>query len=305
MSERPPEVRLAAPARQPGSTMFQRDRPPARRPVSELLLLGFVPPLLALLFLARAVLGTRAGRAAMALLVVGLPLALLASSRQAVRPLVSPPAASAGSGAGAVAVAVAPVPSSSSAGGGGALVPLESRLIVELLNGRTARLAGSGMWVDPGIPMSRVRLQRGSPGAAGRLTPAEAAEVVRRLLVTEYRTVDLMGTAPATAWRLGPEEAGTSAAGGVTAPSDPILGQSPVWVVTARGEGRPTREAIQVAGALPAMLEVLLVDARTGDLLVRPPRMEFAAADAMLRRDGPSPSNDATRPLGFFGDPAP
>jgi hypothetical protein len=286
--------------RQYGSgTVFEREAPRRRRSIGELLLRGFVPPALLLILLLRAALSARPGRVVAGLLLAGIPLALITSrAPTADAPGTLAPGWWSGLARQRAALPfsgmfgprqqpapAAPAAAALSAGGGAgkAFVPLEDRLSVELLNGRPGRLRGIGLWVEPGTPVSRVLLERLPAEEAARAThqPSQAAAVVERLLAAEYRAVEVLSVAPATAWRLGPEEAGTSAAAGVTAPSDPVLGTGPVWVVTARGEGRPNREAIQVAGPLPAMLEVFILDVRTGDVLVRPPAMLFTDAEPL------------------------
>ena len=93
--------------------------------------------------------------------------------------------------------------------------------------------------------------------------------------------------------------------GAVRLKGDTILAERPGWLILFKAEDRTDPPPPGWTGALPGrtLVELLVVDATTGALLLRPPAALFADFESIqLARH---PALDRTRPLNAFGDAAP
>jgi hypothetical protein len=219
-------------------------------------------------------------------------------------PLAGTPAASAGAAglsgtAGAAAASGAAVPAApGSAPAGVRNTPAHDLALLEaLVGGRHAWLEGAaGAWPRPGRE-ERFRMDdpprafTAPTGAAGN-----ALAFTRALLERDHPVVEVLTVRLVMARHLGPEWPGSSVEGGVTAPSEEVLAERPAWLLLARAEDRvPPR----------TLLELLVVDATTGALLLRPRAVPVDDFDAAAARLAYHPAQDRTRPLNAFGDAAP
>jgi hypothetical protein len=184
-------------------------------------------------------------------------------------------------------------------------------VIDALAIGRYARVrGGSGAWPRRGL-VERFRLDAPPrlSAAAPALSDTSAAETVesaRALLDREYSASEVLASRLVLARFLAPEEAGTALEGGVPSQlGDVVLAERPAWLLLFKVEDRTDPPPPGWTDALPSrtLVELLLVDAATGALLLRPPAALFADYEAVqLTRH---PASDRTRPLGYFGDAAP
>ena len=185
-------------------------------------------------------------------------------------------------------------------------------LVIDALAvGRYAHVRGaSGVWPRRGL-VERFRLD--APPRLSAASPAlsetgalEAVEAARSLLGREYRALEVLASRLVVARLLAPEEAGTSVEGGVPSQlGDVVLAERTAWLLLFKVEDRTEPPPPGWTDALPGrtLVELLLVDATTGALLLRPPAALFADYESVqLTRH---PAGDRTRPLGYFGDAAP
>ena len=156
---------------------------------------------------------------------------------------------------------------------------------------------GAGVWPRRGL-VERFRLDAPprAPASAPSLAETgalEAVETARAQLGREYRALEVLASRLVVARFLGPEEAGTSIEGGVPSQAgDVMLAERPAWLILFKAEDHSH-----------TLIELLLIDAATGALLLRPPAALFADYESIqLTRH---PSLDRTRPLNIFGDAAP
>ena len=205
----------------------------------------------------------------------------------------------------------------------GALLPLASPLPVSpnvgsdaltidaLAVGRYAHVrGGTGLWPRRGV-VERFRLD--APPRAAAAAPSlsetgalDAVEAARALLGSEYRALELLASRLVIGRYLGPEEAGTSIAGAVPSQAgDTVLAERAGWLILFKAEVLSDSPRAGWIDALPGrtLVELLLIDAASGALLLRPPAALFADFEAVQLAH--HPALDRTRPLNPFGDAAP
>ncbi len=188
-------------------------------------------------------------------------------------------------------------------------VPLwDASAIEALANGRHALLYNAaGVWPEPG-KVGRYRMDQ----ASGTFAPPEngatrAVNLSRSLLDRDYVNVEVLGVRLVTARHLAPEEAGSSVDAGVSAPSETILAERPAWLVLAKAQDRQLPNWPEFANPAPlrTQVELVVIDATSDALLLRPAAALVDDFDAVISRLAYHPARDTTRPLGYFGDAAP
>ena len=188
-------------------------------------------------------------------------------------------------------------------------VPLwDASALEALVNGRHALISNAaGVWPEPG-KVGRYRMDP-PPGAFAppESGPARAVNLSRSLLDRDYVNVEVLAVRLVTARRLGPEEAGSSVDAGVSAPSETILAERPAWLVLAKAQDRqlPTWPEFANPAPLRTQVELVVIDATSDALLLRPAAALVDDFDAVISRLAYHPAADTTRLLGYFGDAAP
>lgn len=179
--------------------------------------------------------------------------------------------------------------------------------VADLLAGNPVSLglAGSGQWLRAGDG-ARIRLD---PIAGAEVAPdraaidsTQAAERERRVLAGEFRRVEPIATQLVMARHLAPPDPGAPVAAG--RPTDIVLESRPAWVVTLLAY-EPTTGPNRSFASLFPLLEVTVLDAHSGQALLRTPPLPLPVLNRAFPRPPLSPSSDPTRPLGYFGDAAP
>ncbi|HEU5314845.1 MAG TPA: hypothetical protein VFX49_01960 [Chloroflexota bacterium] len=220
------------------------------------------------------------------------------------------PASSAARAGVPAAPALSPVPAvvTSAPANGRNVAEADARAFEALLSGRHAWLdAAQGAWPRPGRP-ERYRLDEGPRAfSAPEGAAANALGFTRALLGREYPAVEVLSVRLVTARHLGPEWPGSSVDGGVAAPSEDVLAERPAWLVLARTQDRVMADAPDqpMVGPLRNTVELLVIDATTGTLLLRPPAVLVDDFEAAIARLAYHPAQDRSRPLNYFGDAAP
>ena len=245
------------------------------------------------------------GAVAVALFLLGRLLdALFSGALSGIQSVPNSPSSPAPSTLASAAPPAVPLPANTAA-------PSAALVIDALAVGRYAQVRGaSGIWPRRGaVERFRLdappRLSAASPVLSETSAP-EAVETARALLGREYRGQEVLASRLVLARFLAPEEAGTSVEGGVPSQlGDIVLAERPAWLILFKVEDRTEPPPPGWTDALPGrtLVELLLIDATTGALLLRPPAALFADFEAIQLTH--HPAADRTRPLGYFGDAAP